>query len=215
VKSHACLAAASEWTSSRAKWQAWAAELKSFPAVGQGTTFRLYLPLTLAVTKALLVRSGKREYAIPSAMIEQVLDLKEKGLARIRDAKVASWSGNPYPFHYLPHLLGDSQALPEKHQQYWVLLLRSGTGRIGLQVDGLLGNQEIVVKNVGQQLARVIGVDGATVLGNGQVVLILNPVALASRDSPGGLPWRRCRPYAQPMATDSRYRHCADGDDRR
>ncbi len=150
-------------------------------SAGQGTTFRLYLPLTLAVTKALLVRSGKRDYAIPAAMIEQVLDLREKGLARIREAHAATWSGNTYAFHYLPHLLGDTQALPQKHQQYWVLLLRSGSGRIALQVDGLLGNQEIVVKNVGQQLARVIGVDGATVLGNGQVVLILNPVALSSR----------------------------------
>jgi chemosensory pili system protein ChpA (sensor histidine kinase/response regulator) len=148
---------------------------------GLGTTFRLYLPLTLAVTKALLVRSGSREYAIPSALIEQVLDTREKGLARMREASVAEWSGRRYPFHYLPHLLGDSRALPEKHHQYWVLLLRSGTGRIALQVDGLIGNQEIVVKNIGPQLARVMGVDGATVLGNGQVLLILNPVALASR----------------------------------
>ncbi|MCB1966532.1 MAG: chemotaxis protein CheW, partial [Candidatus Accumulibacter sp.] len=129
----------------------------------QGTTFRLYLPLTLAVTKALLVRSGTREYAIPAAMIEQVLDLKEKGLTRIREANAAVWSGNPYPFHYLPHLLGDLQALPEKHTQYWVLLLRSGARRIALQVDEVLGNQEIVVKNIGPQLARVVGVAGATV----------------------------------------------------
>jgi chemosensory pili system protein ChpA (sensor histidine kinase/response regulator) len=147
----------------------------------QGTTFRLYLPLTLAVTKALLVRSGQREYAIPAAMIEQVLDLKEKGLTRIREANAALWSGNPYPFHYLPHLLGEPQALPERHSQYWVLLLRSGTRRVALQVDEVLGNQEVVVKNIGPQLARVIGVSGATVLGNGQVLLILNPVALASR----------------------------------
>ena len=154
-------------------------------APDQGTTFRLYLPLTLAVTKALLVRSGNREYAIPAAMIEQVLDLKEKGLTRIRDARAASWTGNLYPFSYLPHLLGETRALPEKHQQYWVLLLRSGTQRVALQVDELLGNQEIVVKNIGPQLARVIGVDGATVLGNGQVVLILNPIALASRDRAG------------------------------
>jgi len=147
----------------------------------QGTTFRLYLPLTLAVTKALLVRSGQREYAIPAAMIEQVLDLKEKGLTRIREANAALWSGNPYPFHYLPHLLGAPQALPEKHPQYWVLLLRSGARRVALQVDEVLGNQEIVVKNIGPQLARVIGVAGATVLGNGQVLLILNPIALVSR----------------------------------
>jgi chemosensory pili system protein ChpA (sensor histidine kinase/response regulator) len=57
--------------------------------------------------------------------------------------------------------------------------------KVALQVDELLGNQEIVVKNIGPQLARVIGVDGATVLGNGQVVLILNPIALASRDRAG------------------------------
>ena len=60
------------------------------------------------------------------------------------------------------------------------MLLRSGTQRIAVQVDELKGNQEVVVKNIGPQLARVIGIDGATVLGNGQVVLILNPVALTS-----------------------------------
>jgi len=155
--------------------------IEVFSNAGQGTTFRLYLPLTLAVTKALLVRSGSTQYAIPSAMIEQVLDLREKGLARIRDGNFAVWGENRYPFHYLPHLLGDLRALPERHSRYWVLLLRSGTNRIAAQVDAVLGNQEIVVKNIGPQLARVIGVDGATVLGNGQVVLILNPVALASR----------------------------------
>jgi chemosensory pili system protein ChpA (sensor histidine kinase/response regulator) len=169
---------------------------------GQGTTFRLYLPLTLAVTKALLVRSGNRQYAIPSAMIEQVLDLKEQMLARIRDAREAVWTGNHYPFSYLPHLLGETRALPEKHSQYWVLLLRSGSKRIAMQVDELLGNQEIVVKNIGPQLARVIGVDGATVLGNGQVVLILNPIALASRDRTASAvsPVPTVR---QPVATDS------------
>jgi chemosensory pili system protein ChpA (sensor histidine kinase/response regulator) len=89
--------------------------------------------------------------------------------------------GQEYPFSYLPHLLGDTQALPEQSRQYWVLLLKSGTRRIAVQVDGLMGNREIVVKNIGAQLARVVGVDGATVLGDGQVVLILNPVALSTR----------------------------------
>lgn len=169
---------------------------------GQGTTFRLYLPLTLAVTKALLVRSSNRQYAIPSAMIEQVLDLKEQMLTRIREAKEAVWTGNHYPFSYLPHLLGETRALPERHSQYWVLLLRSGSKRIAMQVDELLGNQEVVVKNIGPQLARVIGVDGATVLGNGQVVLILNPIALASRDRTASAvsPVPTVR---QPVATDS------------
>jgi chemosensory pili system protein ChpA (sensor histidine kinase/response regulator) len=147
---------------------------------GQGTSFRLYIPLTLAVTQAVLVRTGSRIYAIPSVMIEQVLDLKDAALARIREAGAAEWMGNHYPFNFLPHLLGETQALPEMHRQYWVLLLRSGSHRIAVQVDELKGNQEVVVKNIGPQLARVIGIDGATVLGNGQVVLILNPVALTS-----------------------------------
>ena len=155
--------------------------IETITTPGQGTEFRLFIPLTLAVTKALIVRAGNKRYAIPSVMIEQVLDLKEGALTRIRDAGSAEWMGHHYPFSYLPHLLGDTQALPEQHRQYWTLLLRSGARRISIQVDELLGNQEIVVKNIGPQLARVIGVDGATVLGNGQVVLILNPVALSTR----------------------------------
>ena len=156
-------------------------EISSVP--GKGTEFRLIIPLTLAVTKALLVRAGSKSYAIPSSMIEQVRDLKEEEVARIRDAGSAEWMGYHYPFSYLPHLLGDRQAQHEQHRQYWVLLVRSGARRIAVQVDELLGNEEIVVKNIGPQLARVIGVDGATVLGNGQVVLILNPVALNTRVS--------------------------------
>ncbi|WP_205229631.1 Hpt domain-containing protein [Azospira oryzae] len=148
---------------------------------GKGLTFRIYLPLTLAVTQALIVRVGNRRYAIPSAMIAQVQEVKEQVLAGIRETGQVEWLGNRYPYHFLPHLLGEPQALPEARRLSWVLLLRSGTQRAAIQVDELFGNQEIVVKNVGPQLARVIGIAGATVLGDGQVLLILNPVALAAR----------------------------------
>jgi chemosensory pili system protein ChpA (sensor histidine kinase/response regulator) len=154
-------------------------EILSVP--GKGTTFRLYLPLTLAVTKTLLTRVGTRLYAVPSTMIEQVQELKENALAVLRERGEAVWQGARYPFHYLPHLLGDASAVPEERRRYWVLLLRSGSQRVAVQVDELNGNQEVVVKNIGTQLARVVGISGATVLGDGQVVLILNPVALASR----------------------------------
>ena len=148
---------------------------------GKGSTFRLYLPLTLAVTQTLLTRVGNALYAIPSTMIEQVMEMKEKALAEIREKGEVDWQGNRYPFHFLPHLLGDAEAMPEMHRQYWVLLLRSGSQRVAVLVDELKGNQEVVVKNIGAQMARVVGIAGATVLGDGKVVLILNPVALASR----------------------------------
>lgn len=154
-------------------------EILSTP--GKGTTFRLYLPLTLAVTQTLLVRVGTQLYAIPSTMIEQVQELKESVLRDHQEKGEIEWMGNRYPLHFLPGLLGDSEALPETRRRYWVLFLRSGTQRVAVQVDELQGNQEVVVKNVGPQLARVVGIAGATVLGDGQVVLILNPVALASR----------------------------------
>ena len=148
---------------------------------GKGTTFRLYLPLTLAVTQTLLTRVGNALYAIPSTMIEQVMEMKEKALTEIREKGEVDWQGNRYPFHFLPHLLGEAEAMPEMHRQYWVLLLRSGSQRVAVLVDELKGNQEVVVKNIGAQMARVVGIAGATVLGDGKVVLILNPVALASR----------------------------------
>ncbi|WP_303785348.1 Hpt domain-containing protein [Azovibrio restrictus] len=148
---------------------------------GKGTTFRLYLPLTLAVTQTVLVKAGERLFAIPSAMIEQVMEIREKALEEIRSKGAAVWQDHHYPFHYLPRLLGDTQTQPEHRRLYWVLLLRSGTQRVAIQVDDMKGNQEIVVKNVGPQMARVVGIAGATVLGDGQVVLILNPVALATR----------------------------------
>lgn len=148
---------------------------------GQGSTFRLYLPLTLAVTQAVLVQTGGRLFAIPSAMIEQVMEIREKALNEVREKGEAVWQDHHYPFHYLPRLLGDQETQPETRRLYWVLLLRSGSQRVAVLVDEMRGNQEIVVKNVGPQMARLVGIAGATVLGDGQVVLILNPVALATR----------------------------------
>jgi len=149
---------------------------------GQGARFRVYLPLTLTVAQALLVRVGGRTYALPSVMVEQVTELKTAAAEKIRNDGYAEWLGNRYPFFFLPMLLGDANAVPEPQRRESILLLRSGTQRVAVQVDELRGNQEIVIKNIGPQLARVIGISGATVLGDGEVVLILNPIALASRE---------------------------------
>lgn len=148
---------------------------------GRGTTFRIYLPLTLAVAQAVLVTSGNRTYAIPSSMIEQATEHKPDSAVQVRNAGTTEWLGNRYPYHYLPCLLGDASATPPPARRHWILLVKGGAERVALEVDSLTGNQEVVVKAVGPQLARVPGLAGATVLGNGEVALIINPVALASR----------------------------------
>jgi len=150
-------------------------------ARGRGTEFRIYLPLTLAVTQALLIRAGVRTYAIPSSVVAQVLELKADALAALQRDGGTEWQGQRFAYRYLPRLLGDRLAHPEQQRFNWVLLLRAGAQTLALHVDALRGNQEIVVKNAGPQLARIVGISGATVLGDGEIVLILNPVALASR----------------------------------
>jgi chemosensory pili system protein ChpA (sensor histidine kinase/response regulator) len=148
---------------------------------GRGATFRIYLPLTLAVTQAVLVAAGNRRYAIPSSMIEQATENKPEAAARIRAAGSTEWLGNRFPYHYLAALLGEKDPTPPQQRRHWILLVKGGTERVALEVDSLSGNQEVVVKAVGPQLARVPGLAGATVLGNGEVVLIINPIALAAR----------------------------------
>ncbi len=148
---------------------------------GQGARFLIHLPLTLAVTQALLVRVGTRIYAIPSNMVEQAIEVKEDVLNAYRSQGYAEWKGQRYPVRYLPRLLGDTESQPETKRFHWVLLLRAGNDQLGLYIDALLGNQEIIVKNAGPQFVRLHGYTGATVLPNGEISLILNPVVLAGR----------------------------------
>ncbi|HET7200017.1 MAG TPA: Hpt domain-containing protein, partial [Burkholderiales bacterium] len=150
---------------------------------GQGTRFTIYLPLTLAVTQTVLVRAGSRTYAIPAVMVEQVLQLRQEQLVAAYASRQTEWQDRHYPFHYLPHLLGSSDAVAEQKRFSPTLYLRSGTNAIALHVDEMVGsNQEIVVKSIGPQLQRIAGITGATVLGNGEIVLILNPVQLALKE---------------------------------
>jgi len=90
------------------------------------------------------------------------------------------FQGRDYPLHYLRQLLGQRGAT-DIHEYNSLLLVRSANERVAVHVDELFGNREMVVKNIGPQLARIAGVTGATVLPDGSIVLILNPVQLASR----------------------------------
>ncbi|GAB4117457.1 MAG: hypothetical protein Fur0026_05700 [Sideroxydans sp.] len=148
---------------------------------GQGVRFTIHLPLTLAVTRTLMVRAAQSVYALPSSMVEHVQQVKPAELDALYAQQHVMWQDKRYPLFYLPRVLGNDQAEIISQPHNPILFLRSGEQRIALHVDELLGNQEVVVKNIGPQLARLPGIAGATVSTSGEVILIINPVAFTQR----------------------------------
>ncbi|MDO9221360.1 MAG: response regulator, partial [Thiobacillus sp.] len=148
---------------------------------GVGTSFNIFLPLTLAMTQAVMIQAAKRDFALPAPLVRQVLELKPHELEVAMAAGEIDWRGGKYPLSYLPHLLGETDAVHEVLRYNPVVLLASGASQAAVLVDTIEGTREIVVKNIGPQMARITGVAGATVRGDGRVVLILNPVPLALR----------------------------------
>lgn len=146
---------------------------------GQGMRFTIHLPLTLAVTQVVLLAANGKTYALPSVLVEQVLHLKGEQLEQVRAVGRIESHGQSLALHHLSAMLGETPAEQATQRHAPVLLLRNGNDRLALQVDDVVGNREVVVKHVGPQLARMPGIAGATVLGTGDIVLILNPVALA------------------------------------
>jgi chemosensory pili system protein ChpA (sensor histidine kinase/response regulator) len=149
---------------------------------GRGTSFTIALPLTLAVTQAVMVVVNDTTYAIPSVMIEQVQEYKGKRYEPLLEMNEIDWKGNKYPLRSMEAILGGKPTISAQRKAS-VILAKSGQQRAAVQVDEIIGNREIVVKNIGPQLARLVGVAGATVMGSGQVILILNPVQLVFREA--------------------------------
>ncbi|MFA9275711.1 MAG: Hpt domain-containing protein [Candidatus Aquirickettsiella gammari] len=148
---------------------------------GKGAHFTIHLPLTLAVTQVVILNAGGKTFAVPSVLVEQVQQLKSAALATAYNEGAIMWQGSRVPLHYLPSMLGERDATPDTQQYTPILIMKSDNERVAIHVDQIIGNREVVVKNVGPQLARMIGIAGATVLGSGNIVLILNPVPLAQK----------------------------------
>ncbi|MEG0820090.1 MAG: Hpt domain-containing protein [Burkholderiaceae bacterium] len=148
---------------------------------GRGTRFTLYLPLTLAVTQVVLATVGQRRWAIPAAMVEQVRRLRPMLLEQsLAEGVIDLPPAGPVVLRPLAQLI-DDEVGPLPHKPIPVVLVRSGEDRLAISVDDVSSNQEVVVKNVGAQVARLAGILGATILGNGEVVLIINPVQFITR----------------------------------
>ena len=148
---------------------------------GKGTIFTVNLPVTLSVAQVLVVRSGTSTYALPVGIIEQAQKIKRQDLLDAYQAEKIVWADKDYPIYYLANLLDHQKHLPESHAYNSVLLLRVGSFNIALHVDEIIGNQEAVMKPIGAQMARVPGIVGATVTGDGSIMLIINPIQLVAR----------------------------------
>ena len=145
--------------------------------VGQGSDFIIRLPLTLAVNQVVVVRAGTTRYAIPAALVQGLHTLKAADLAHAYDQAKIEIRGQTYPFAYLPDLL-KLNLMAEQARVSTLMLIENGAERVAVQVDEIIGNQEVVVKNIGSLLALLPGISSATILADAGLCLILDPVAL-------------------------------------
>ena len=148
----------------------------------QGTQFTFRVPFTVSMNRALLVSAGGEQLAVPLDSIEGIVRVSPFELEQYygEDATEFLYAGQQYDFSYLGHLINGSSyhSNPEMVSALPVLLVRSGDNFYALQVDRLIASREIVVKSLGAQFANLEGIAGATVLGDGSVVMIADLAAL-------------------------------------
>ena len=150
---------------------------------GTGTVFTVRLPYTLAVNQALLVKAGEETFCIPLGVVEGVVRISPEELTGCYQSldRLFEYAGNHYQLKHLGSLLGCGgveQAMQQDGRAP-VLLVSLGEKRVAFQLDSILGSREIVIKPLGAQLSNVDGISGATILGDGRVVLILDVMALS------------------------------------
>jgi chemosensory pili system protein ChpA (sensor histidine kinase/response regulator) len=155
--------------------------IETSTSAGQGTSFKLVMPLTTAVTQVVMLRIGNLSIGVPANLVEAVRRATPKELQAAYNTGAFDVAGVALPFFWSGALLQHSRASDAvQGKTIPVLIFRSAAQRIVAHVDEVLGNQEVVVKNLGPQLSRLPGLAGMSVLASGAVALIYNPVALAT-----------------------------------
>jgi chemosensory pili system protein ChpA (sensor histidine kinase/response regulator) len=168
---------------------------------GKGVKFTIRLPFTLAITQALIVRTGEELYALPLPSVEGVARVPrseiEKHLAE--ETPTFNYGGQVYRLQHLGAFIGGGpSALPEADVSAPLILIRAGEHSTALVTDELVGSREMVVKSVGPQIASIRGIAGATILGDGRIVVILDMGALVRSE------WRGKSQLAEGPREDKR-----------
>ena len=165
----------------RAEINALGGRIEISTEAGKGAAFRMVLPLTTAVTQVVMLRSGDLAIGVPANVVEIVRRTSAPDLAEAYRTGVFDDGMEKIPFFWSGALLQSSPRSTEPTGKARpVVIFRSAAQRVAMHVDEVLGNQEVVVKNLGPQLSRLPGLAGMSVLASGAVVLIYNPVALAT-----------------------------------
>ncbi|MHB8717030.1 MAG: response regulator, partial [Sulfuricaulis sp.] len=148
-----------------------------------GTTFIIRLPLTLSITQALMVYVGDQLFAMPLGSVINIVEFPIEKVASLSVGKnpLLTYNEHVYPYMNLGQRLGIS-SVPRNGRKVPVLLARTGTREVAIQVDGLGGTREVVIKSLGPQLSELKGLAGATILGDGRVILILDVPGLWFRE---------------------------------
>lgn len=143
---------------------------------GVGTSFSIQLPLTLSIISILLVEVGQEKYAVPLSSIIETAIIHKDEILSVRNKKVIDFRGNIIPLTSLEELFSIPQ---EKESDFIsIVIVKKGDNLTGLVVDSFIGQQEVVLKTLGNYLSNVFAISGATILGDGQVSLIIDTNAL-------------------------------------
>lgn len=142
--------------------------------IDEGSTFKIRLPLTLAIIQALLVKVQNEIYAIPLGSIDSTINITTNDIKTIQNKEVILLRGQIIPIIRLANVLNVPEMESEPSEELFVVVVHMGEQKAGIIVDTLIGQQEIVIKTLGKLLAGIKIIAGATILGNGQVALILD-----------------------------------------
>jgi two-component system chemotaxis sensor kinase CheA len=146
--------------------------------VGRGTRFTIQLPVTLAIADALIVTAGGQQFAIPQSTVREVMEVEPQSMKTFENNEVIHYRGGVLPVLRLARLFG----LDEKfNRAFHAFVVGQGLSAAGIAVDRILGQREIVVRAINDPLIQVPGIAGATELGDGRVVLILDVAALVKQ----------------------------------
>lgn len=161
----------------KTKIEALGGEIEAKTKLGEGTNFIIRLPLTLAIIQALMVIIGKEKYALPLGSIQTVENIPHTEIKKIQGKEVVNLRGSIIPIIHLNQILDceKSEDVEEGDtKEHLVVIVKKGERFAGLVVDELLGQQEIVIKSIGKYIKCPKIISGATILGNGEVALILD-----------------------------------------